>query len=131
MHQNQTEQKKKRIVDATQAGKRLSSHISSEIHTMKSSAVQTTTSKSDLQNQSIIFCPKRDGLQMGMHDSLLSFMHCSQSACLLAEQAVCQHSKHSSEGSPPGIGDGAGLGVGTGVGAGDGGGVGTGDGEGE
>jgi len=68
---------------------------------------------------------------MGMHDSLESFMHCSQSACLLAEQAVCQHSKHSSEGSPPGIGDGAGLGVGAGVGAGDGEGVGTGDGAGE
>ena len=58
-------------------------------------------------------------------------MHCSQSVCLLAEQAVCQHSKHSWEGSPPGIGDGAGLGVGEGVGVGDGEGVGTGDGAGE
>merc|ERR1711924_433083 len=93
-------------------------------------AAQTTTSKSDLQNQSIIFCPKRDGLQMGMHESLESFMHCSQSACLLAEQAVCQHCKHSSEGSPPGIGDGAGLGVGTGDGVGDGEGVGWGAGDG-
>jgi len=39
MHQNQTEQEKKRIVDVNQAGKRLSSHISSEIHTMKGNAV--------------------------------------------------------------------------------------------
>ena len=73
---------------------------------------------------------------MATQESLLVDMHCAQSDCF-AEQAFCQHSKHSAEGSPPGTGDGLGVGaggVGDGVGAGGdgvgaGGGVG-GDGEG-
>jgi hypothetical protein len=77
------------------------------------------------QNQSIIFWPNKDGLQMATQESLLVSMHPSQSACS-AEQAFCQHAKHSAEGSPPGIGEGLGLGVGVGVGLGVGVGVGLG-----
>lgn len=81
---------------------------------------QTTTSASDLQNQSIIFCPNKDGLHILTHAALLSLIHCAQSACAESPQADCQHSKHSSDGSPPGTGEGEGLGggLGDGVGAG-------------
>lgn len=63
---------------------------------------------------------------MGMHESLLAFMHCSQPVCFDEAQAVLQHSKQAAEGSPPGIGDGDGVGEGTGVGVGVGVGVGLG-----
>lgn len=45
-------------------------------------------------------------------------MHCWQPVCCTAEQAVCQHAKHSWEGSPPGIGEGLGEGLGVGFGVG-------------
>jgi len=86
---------------------------------------QTTISNSDLQNHSIIFCPNKDGLQMSTQVPLLSFMHCAQSA-IVASQAECQHSRHSSVGSPPGTGEGVGLGGGLGDGVGDGVGAGVG-----